>query len=277
MKAMKIRPILTMLLVCSAVAGYTDNFGSIMAVGDSITGGTGEAGNSYRSFLDSSLSANGHSYNWVGFHNWGSFPSGESNRHSGMGGWDADQILNGNSSSPTAGKLSNWLSNDPTDTVLLMTPINGWWRWSGSYLTSQTTRDQAAAWNGEKLRGLLDTALSFNSGMTIFLASPTPETHADNVAAGFNVWAADTATLVQQLVVEYRANGANIKYVPIFENISQTPGVHHFDGVHWNNAGAQVGSDEFYEAMTTESVPEPTTLALLGAGLVAIARKRRVC
>ncbi|MBX3114383.1 MAG: PEP-CTERM sorting domain-containing protein [Fimbriimonadaceae bacterium] len=159
--------------------------------------------------------------------------------------------------------------------MLLMTPINGWWRWSGSYLTSQATRDQAEAWNRDKLTGLLNTALGFNPGMTIYFASPTPETQVDNVAAGFNSWAADTAVLVQQLVVEYQLNGANIKYVPIFENISQTPGVHHFDGIHWNNAGAQVGADKFYETMTTESVPEPTSIVLMSIGVLALARKRR--
>lgn len=265
------------VVVCTAQAKAA-NFGRIMALGDSITGGTaGEAPNSYREPLDQMLFSAGHTYNWYGPNQWGTFSTGKNNWHAGMGGWDVDNLLNGLDTQPGAGKLSDWLPVAQPDTVLFLTNINGFWRWGNNYPGNPTVQAEAMAWNNTRLRQVIDMIYAHNPNAQIFFSSPTHVyQNAGSISASFNLYADDLHALVEGIANEYAGNGKKMKFVSITPLTSTQQGVHAGpDGVHWNTAGSLVGATAFYDSMTAAPVPEPATLLALGALSVAVIRKRR--
>lgn len=263
-------------IALSSAASQATDFGNILALGDSITGGTaGSAPNSYRGPLDHLLHSNSHSYEWQGPNHWGFFASGKRNWNAGMGGWDMEMILEGNPGSPGAGKLSDWLTAGNPDTLLFMTPINGLWRWQSTYLTSQSTRDEAMAWNDVRLRHALDLSLAENPHLKIFFASPTKIGQAHSIAHISNVYNADLTTLVKGIVLDYQLAGKAIEYVGINEIITTDGSMQNADAVHWNALAADLGAQAFYTAMTTEAVPEPGTIAILTISSLLALRRRR--
>ena len=90
----------------------------IMPLGDSITRGTGSSHAywGYREPLYESLTNAGYEFDFVGSRTDGVFPDPNNDGH---GGWRADEILNGRTSEPSAGKLENWLSTYQPDVILL--------------------------------------------------------------------------------------------------------------------------------------------------------------
>jgi len=89
-----------------------------MPLGDSITRGwTGSVYRwGYRRPLYVSLTNAGYDFDFVGSKADGNFPDPN---HEGHDGWRADEILNGRSSEPNAGKLVDWLNAHQPDVVLL--------------------------------------------------------------------------------------------------------------------------------------------------------------
>jgi lysophospholipase L1-like esterase len=90
----------------------------IMPLGDSITRGWyGSAYYwGYRKPLYDSLTNAGYEFDFVGSRTDGVFPDPN---HEGHDGWRTDEILNGRSSDPNAGKLQYWLPVHQPDVVLL--------------------------------------------------------------------------------------------------------------------------------------------------------------
>jgi lysophospholipase L1-like esterase len=100
-----------------SAGAFAANAIKIMPLGDSITKGTGSAyAWGYREPLYVNLINNGYSFDFVGGLTDGAFPDPN---HEGHYGWRADEILNGRTSEPAAGKLANWLPASQPDVILL--------------------------------------------------------------------------------------------------------------------------------------------------------------
>jgi lysophospholipase L1-like esterase len=124
---------LILLVILSAAAVlilsadvFADNVTRIMPLGDSITKGTGSSyGWGYREPLYVSLINGGYSFDFVGGLTNGSFSDPN---HEGHYGWRADEILNGRTSEPAAGKLVYWLPASQPDVILLHIGTNDIWQ-----------------------------------------------------------------------------------------------------------------------------------------------------
>jgi lysophospholipase L1-like esterase len=109
--------VIMVLFVLSVSISAADTI-RIMPLGDSITrgwyGSTSRWG--YRKPLYDSLLGAGFIFDFVGQNADGSFADPN---HEGHDGWRADEILNGRTSDPGAGKLADWLTAQHPDVVLL--------------------------------------------------------------------------------------------------------------------------------------------------------------
>jgi len=90
----------------------------IMPLGDSITRGYygSDYDWGYRQPLYVALTNDGYDFDFVGSRADGNFPGPQ---HEGYDGWHADEILDGRTSNPSAGKLEEWLDDHQPDVVLL--------------------------------------------------------------------------------------------------------------------------------------------------------------
>jgi hypothetical protein len=90
----------------------------IMPVGDSITRGWYGSiyKQGYRKPLYDKLTVGGYSFDFVGGYVDGNFPDPN---HEGHDGWRSDEILNGKTGEPEAGKLADWLITYRPDVILL--------------------------------------------------------------------------------------------------------------------------------------------------------------
>jgi lysophospholipase L1-like esterase len=89
-----------------------------MPLGDSITRGWygSEYSWGYRKPLYDALTNGGYNFDFVGIKNDGSFSDPS---HEGRDGWQANELLNGRPSAPAEGKLTDWLTADQPDIILL--------------------------------------------------------------------------------------------------------------------------------------------------------------
>ncbi len=110
--------ILPVIAILSFSAGvFAADAVKIMPLGDSITRGTGSVYTwGYREPLYVNLVNGGYGFDFVGGLTNGSFPDPN---HEGHYGWRADEILNGRTSEPAAGKLEYWLPASQPDVILL--------------------------------------------------------------------------------------------------------------------------------------------------------------
>jgi lysophospholipase L1-like esterase len=108
----------TVILFCVSFSLPADAVTRIMPVGDSITRGWYGSVNrwGYRKPLYDFLIAGDYRYDFVGGLADGNFPDPN---HEGHDGWRSDEILNGKTSEPTAGKLADWLVAYRPDVILL--------------------------------------------------------------------------------------------------------------------------------------------------------------
>jgi lysophospholipase L1-like esterase len=111
--------VLSVIAILGISAGArAANAVKIMPLGDSITRGWyGSAYRwGYREPLYVNFTNNSYSFDFVGSKFDGSFPDPN---HEGHDGWRADEILNGRTSDPCAGKLEYWLPVSQPDVILL--------------------------------------------------------------------------------------------------------------------------------------------------------------
>lgn len=262
----------TGILILSLVASFASaaDLGNIFTLGDSLTGGTSAgAPNSYRGPLDAMLASGGHSYDWVGPQNWGTFASGKVNRHAGFGGWNVEELLNGKPGQTSWGDLDDWYAATSVDTLIFQASVNGFaWGWD---YDNPAVKQLAWDWNEVRMREVLDRSFAKNPDMVVHFGSmarrsldPEP----------FNTYAADMDLLVRDLVADYQGQGRSIFYVDVFSTIDPTQ---HLiaDGVHFNNAGATALAGAYLSSI--EAVPEPSIMIGLAAGAALFARRKRIC
>jgi lysophospholipase L1-like esterase len=277
--------IAAMSLTCAAATvSFATDFGRIMALGDSLTGGHGtESPNGYRRQLNDIFLANADNKDFVGPLNGSVFDGGEpDNQHAGFGGWGINEILTGNSDGGTnfgLGKLSDWVSTYQPDTYLFILGGNDSWQWEpflngGNWYGNTAAQSSAVAWYRSQYQQVLDTVYTQNADARFLWGSYPKNEKLDPKYRDYqNSLYALLAPLAQDMVAEQRALGRDVQYVPLFENSSEVFGTYTWDGVHFNAPGGQHVANQFYTALTNP-VPEPASIVVL-IGVGCLLRRRR--
>lgn len=262
-----------------ACSSFAFDFGRTMLTGDSLTGGQGITPFSYRYRLHQDLSAGSHSKTFVGNNNWGQFPDlSNENKHSGQGGWGVYSLMTGLDPATGLpigpGKYSDWLATYDPQTVVFFAGGNDFWRFGNAYLTDQAVRDTAMAFYRQYFQLMLDQTFAHNQGTALVFGSYTQNDGADPVnKAARNACYADLNSLVFQMGAEQRALGRNVVNVDLYSITNPALGPFTSDGVHYNQAGADVVGDALYRGMV-DTVPEPASMAIMAAAGLWITKFR---
>jgi|GEM_PF-2202129 len=286
---MKFKSLFSFFAIAIACSVFTSanaaDFGKVMALGDSLTGGSGPTSpNGYRRQLNDRFIANFDMKDFVGPQNWGMFDGGQpDNQHAGFGGWGINEVLTGNSDGGVNlgfGKLSDWVTAYQPDTYLFVLGGNDNWQWrpylnNGNWYGNTAIQASAVAWYRSQYEQVLDTVFTQNPNARFLWGSYPKNEKLDQIDREYNnsIFAL-LAPLAQDMVAEQRALGRNVQYVPLYENSSDVFGTYTWDGVHFNAAGGDHVAGQFYTALTNP-VPEPGTMALAGFGLLLL-RKRKL-
>ena len=228
-------PIVAVLVLLFAIpaAGVT----RIMPLGDSITRGyTGSAYHwGYRQPLYVNLTNAGYSFDFVGSKVDGSFPDPN---HEGHDGWRADEILNGRTSEPGAGKLENWLNAHQPDVVLLHIGTND---------ISQGSQD------ANKVSAILNVIDEYevesSKTVTVILALIINRNPYSSATTQYN-------NGVNNMALNRIANGDHIVIVNM-ENALTYP-ADLYDDVHPNDNGYAKMAGVWYAALAGFLVPQKT-------------------
>jgi lysophospholipase L1-like esterase len=207
----------------------------IMPLGDSIARGwCGSAYRwGYRKPLYDTLTSGGYSFDFVGSSAEGSFPDPN---HEGHDGWRADEILNGRTSDPNAGKLENWLIAHQPDVVLLHIGTN-----------DITGGDQDANEVNDILDVIDDYEADSNESVMVILALiinrrvDSPPTKRSQTTQFNND--------VNAMALNRIANGDDIIIVDMENALSYNVGVDMADEVHPNDSGYAKMADVWYNAL----------------------------
>jgi lysophospholipase L1-like esterase len=207
----------------------------IMPSGDSITRGwCGSAYRwGYRKPLYDTLTSGGYSFDFVGGRADGSFPDPN---HEGHDGWRADEILNGRTSDPNAGKLANWLIAHQPDVVLLHIGTNDI---TQGYHDANVVNnilnviDSYEAGNNKKVTVILALIINRRSDSPSTKRSQTTQFNND----------------VNAMALNRIANGDDIIIVDMESALNYDIGVDMADEVHPNDSGYAKMAVVWYNAL----------------------------
>jgi lysophospholipase L1-like esterase len=238
------------ILNLTTQVGLSPVFGSLsnprfMPLGDSITAGQHRRGavpGSYRIQFWERAVTDDLNINFVGTQNNSSGGLGDGD-HEGHPGWTINQLRLGNSSTPSAGKVADWLSAHPTDAVMLMIGTND----ANSGASATTMRDHLSLLIDEITTQAPNTYLFVSSIPPLDAPNGTP-TAAQKVI-DFN---ALIPALVQQKVqqgkkVFYRDAGGRLTVQDMNGDNSATSDLD--DGIHPTAAGYDKLGNYWYEAV----------------------------
>jgi len=222
-----ISPIIAFLVFSSAIpaAGVT----KIMPLGDSITRGYyGSAYDwGYRQPLYVSLTSDGYNFDFAGSKIDGSFPAPN---HEGRDGWKADEILDGQPSAPSEGKLAIWLTTHQPDVVLLHIGTN-----------DITAGDQDANEVNSILNCIDDYEDANNKHVTAVLALIINRNPYNAATTAFN-------DDVNNMALSRIANGDDIIIVDMESALDYSIDMH-WDGLHPNDNGYAKMAAVWYNAL----------------------------
>lgn len=123
---------------------------------------------------------------------------------------------------------------------------------------------------------MLDETFAHDANMRLVFGSYSQNDGTDPIAkAARNACYADINSLVFAMGAEQRAIGRNVVNVDLYTITDPALGSFTSDGVHYNQAGADVVGDALYRGMV-QTVPEPasvTAFCVVGA-LFAVKRRR---
>ncbi|MBA4293400.1 hypothetical protein C0431_10575 [bacterium] len=278
------KPFIIGLATLAASAAFGIDFGRVMLVGDSLTGGSNSpAPNSYRRALNDMLIAGNHQKDFVGPNNWGNFENGlPDNQHAGFGGWGVDEIntgLNWQGTNLGNGKLSDWMASYNPDTTVFFAGGNDASNWItlhniGQWYNNPGNQQLAKDWYRDQFQQVLDTSFSQNPDMMFLFGSYPKNEKVNAVERAYNTHLYGLmAEVIRDMVAEQQLLGRDVRYVPIYENSSEVLGLHTHDQVHFNILGAEHTAGLIYDSMT-EAVPEPGTMLLLAIGAGMLAKRR---
>lgn len=238
------KPILASIMIVSVA--HANSFGKIMCVGDSLTAG-GANPPAYRQELFNLLTSGLDTFQFVGPNDWGYFGSVHANIHAGFGGWSSYQLCNGNTLSPSSGKLSDWLSFAP-NTVILMCGTNDYWdNYSG--IGYWDTVSQNNLWNNmvPRYTALLNQIFASGASLVVFVAPP--KYLADNYGPRYE-YLHQLSVVVKSVYTTFYQQRKNIKFVDLWSATSDQLGVDlGSDNIHWNNNGAKKAATCIYGGM----------------------------
>ena len=217
-----------------------------MTIGDSITeaksGTPGE--DSYRKALWAQLVAAGHrNLDFVGSRTgvlYNSDPPGEWDKdHEGHYGWRADEILNGRSSVPGQGKLSQWAATHAPDVALIHIGTN------------DANQGQSAASTVSEIGLIIDVLRARNPAVRVVVARVIPFTKSDSGRAAVLALNAKIPTLVDKSSPQ--------SPVVIADMYSGYDPAWNFDMVHPGPSGNDWMAERWAEALTRNSLLGPPT------------------
>jgi lysophospholipase L1-like esterase len=227
----------------------------IMPLGDSITFGIGSTNyNGYRKPLYDKLTAAGYKFDFVGSQANGDFPDPS---HEGHSGWHADGC-----SDPEKGNLLpnvyNWLEAAPdTDVILLHIGTN-----------DITYGGQ----NANEVSDILDEIDRFSADIKVVLALIINRQTYSLETTQFNI---DLNNMAQSRI----ASGDDIIVVNMESALNYETDM--ADNVHPNDAGYEKMADVWFDVADSyspyfgASIPEPTTICLLGIGALSLIRRKK--
>jgi lysophospholipase L1-like esterase len=201
----------------------------IMPVGDSITrgwyGSTYKWG--YRKPLYDQLMVDGYRFDFVGSYVDGNFPDPN---HEGHDGWRSDEILNGKTDEPTAGKLADWLIAYRPDVILLHIGTN-----------DITAGNQ----NANKISAILDEIDDYevdsDTYVTVILARIINRVPYSQVTTTYN-------NAVEAMALSRIAGGDDIIIADMESALNYATDM--TDGMHPNDAGYIKMAKVWYDALT---------------------------
>ncbi len=237
----------------------------IMPLGDSITYGVGGTNAGYRGPLYDLLTAEGMNFQFVGSAtgNPGPLPASQQH-HEGHSGYVITSGTSGRSG--LTDNITAWLGTTNPDIILLMIGTN------------DVNLNYQLATAPDRLSNLISMISNKATGLepdaTLVVAQIVPIV---NDAQDVLVYAYNQG--VAAVVAAHKALGENVMLVDMHSPLTDAD---MNDNLHPNNSGydkmAQVWFDAILAATTESEVPEPLTLALVGAGLTGLggyARRRR--
>jgi lysophospholipase L1-like esterase len=203
-----------------------------MPLGDSVTrgwyGSVSQWG--YRKPLYDNLSREGFNFDFVGSFADGNFPDPN---HEGHNGWRADEILNGRTSDPGAGKLEYWLDTHQPDIILLHIGTN-----------DITAGNQDASKVNAILNVIDNYELSSSKSVLVVLALIINRVPYSLATTQYN-------NNVQAMASNRIAGGDNIIIVNMENALNYSTDLS--DGVHPNDSGYAKMANAWYDALADSS------------------------
>lgn len=233
---------------------------NIMPLGNSITrGDPAITPGAYRTSLWSLLQAGGYDVDFVGTQQQGPTELPDQD-HEGHSGYRIRQIIEGFDEDGVDG-IEDWLdqlviAGDIPDIVLLMIGTN-------NILQGQVYRNSAPT----DLADLIDLLAAELPGARIITSTITPLTFSDPIwdqrVQQFNA-------LIPGIVAQKVSEGKNVSFADIYSALDPVVDISD-DHAHPTASGYNKAAQVWYDAI----VPEPTSLALLSAGVLASLFYRR--
>jgi len=207
---------------------------AILPLGDSITAGT-PGYDTYRRPLHQMLTGAGYDVDFIGSQSGVTLNNDFDLDHEGHGGWRADQLINGRSTQPERGKLSDWLATYTPDVVLLHIGTNDFGQ--GQSVSSTLT----------DVGNIIGVLRADNSNVTIFVAQIIPANDGRNASiqefnSALPAYLAAIDTPQSRIIVVDQYTGFNVN-------------TDLYDHVHPNAAGELKIATNFFNAIHSQYGP----------------------